>query len=91
MDTKTTLFQPCLKWLMHNSGQPERKARAIIGKWCKCYGDECVLEAMTTAAREQPVEPVAWITACLQATDKAEAELRVSDMFMEAAKAADMR
>lgn len=91
MDTKTTLFRPCLQWLIHNSGLPEPRARAMIGRWCKGYGDEQVLEAMTTAAREQPVEPVAWITACLQATDRAEAELRVGDMFMEAAREADAR
>ena len=76
---------------MHNSGQPEPRARAIIGKWIKAYGDEQVLEAMTAAAKEQPIEPVAWITACLQQTDRAEAELRVGDMFMAAAKQHDMR
>ena len=91
MDTKTTLFQPCLQWLIHNSGQPERRARAIIGKWIKAYGDETVLEAFTEARRKEPIEPVAWITACLQQTDRAEAELRVGEMFMQAARESDAR
>lgn len=66
VDLKSKIFGPCLQWLAEQTDTTTTKVRPVVGKWCGTYGDAAVLEAMTRAARDDPVDPVAWITKSLQ-------------------------
>lgn len=60
---RDTIFAEGLPWLMRKTGKDRSAAAKIIGGWCRDYGDEAVLAAMTQAERENPVDPVPWIVA----------------------------
>lgn len=62
VDLKSEIFGPCLKWLAEHTDTTTAKVRPLVGKWCRDYGDATVLQAMTFAARDGPIDPVSWIT-----------------------------
>jgi uncharacterized protein YdaU (DUF1376 family) len=45
----------------------ESNARSMLGLMRKLHGDQAVVAAVQRMADEQPVEPVAWLQACLRA------------------------
>ena len=52
-------------WLVSITDRPENQCRALIGKWLASAAPEEVLETMRNAHRNQPADPVQWITAQL--------------------------
>jgi hypothetical protein len=58
---KARIFGECLSWLSQAMGRPADKLRPAVGRWCSTYGDGDVLVAMTSAARDSPVDPLSWI------------------------------
>jgi len=70
VDLKTQIFGAALDWLAHSTGKPKSSLRSLVGRWCKDHGDPQVLDAMITAQRDAPVEPVAYITGRLNGTGK---------------------
>ena len=61
------LFGPFLDWLAEQTGKPKDQYRSLVGRWLKQYGEGTVLEVCIAASREQPLDPVAWITKALRA------------------------
>jgi hypothetical protein len=61
VDLKSQVFGPCLDWLAEQASKPKDRLRPLVGKWCRDHGDAAVIAAMTRAAKEAPVDPVAWI------------------------------
>ena len=59
------LFGPALAYLTQH-GIAERRARAMIGRWRKLFGDEAVGVAICDASDRQVSEPLAWIEAALR-------------------------
>ena len=49
---------------------PEDKARGIIGKWGRDYPPETVLEALITLVKNEPIDPISYVEACLKAAPK---------------------
>jgi hypothetical protein len=60
------LFDPAVDFLVRN-GLAERRARALLGKWRKDYGDEATAQAICDASDREVSEPVGWVTAALRA------------------------
>lgn len=54
------------KMILKASGQDDRRAGSIIGKWRKTYSDSQVLTVLARCQSEQPSDPVEWITKALQ-------------------------
>ena len=59
------IFGQCLAYLTQN-GVPEKKARSLLGKWRKEYGEGNVIEVASEASRQGISEPVAWIEKALR-------------------------
>ncbi|MCU0891154.1 MAG: helix-turn-helix domain-containing protein [Sandarakinorhabdus sp.] len=52
--------------LLTAAGIPDAKARSMVGKWLKLFGDGAVFEALATAEREAAIDPIPFITATLE-------------------------
>lgn len=59
------LYGDGLSWLSGKAVK-DQNARSIIGRWRKLHGDDATRRAIQAAMAEDPMEPVAWITAALQ-------------------------
>ena len=72
-DWSVLLFRQGLDWLVENSGQSERQARAMLGKWLKLTGGDhqAVFEKLAEAEQQKIADPAGWVSACLQAPAKA--------------------
>lgn len=66
LDLKSQIFGPCLRWLSEHTDKPPDKLRPLVGRWCRDFGDGAVIEAVGHAARDGPVDPIAWIEARLR-------------------------
>jgi hypothetical protein len=51
--------------LLMEGGATEKKARPLIGKWRKAFGEAAVMAAIAKCQQEQASEPVAFIAGCL--------------------------
>jgi len=60
------LFGSCLAFLKQNN-VAEARARALLGRWRRDFGNEAVIEACHAAEAEAVSEPVAWIIRALEA------------------------
>lgn len=65
-DLKSRIWGPALDWLANQSGKPPDRMRAMLGKWCKTHGEGTVLEALTQAAKQSPLDPVPYIEKALR-------------------------
>lgn len=52
---------------LSNFGKSESASRSIIGKWRKSFSDEVILAAFIDCEKQNPVEPVSYITKILKA------------------------
>lgn len=65
VDEREKLFSEGLRAVKRITGQPERNARALIGRWLKVTGDDCLTvgRLIEDAERDKRADPVAWIEA----------------------------
>ncbi|MBC3906224.1 DUF1376 domain-containing protein [Undibacterium sp. NL8W] len=63
--TKTELWAVG-KSILFEAGTPVAQCGTVVGKLCKDYGDEIVIEALRTAAVQRPVDPIAFLKATCQ-------------------------
>jgi hypothetical protein len=63
---KGILFNEGMNWIAEKTGKPANSFRGLIGRWIRDHGDGPVFEAIDAAQKEDPIDPVPWITACLQ-------------------------
>ncbi len=59
------LFTEGLRYL-EKHGSKEKHARGLIGGWKRDYGDAAVIDALSSAMRQEITEPVAWIIQVLK-------------------------
>lgn len=52
--------------LLGNAKIPEKEARAMIGKWCKAYGQGNALQAIETAKKNQAANPLPYVEKVLK-------------------------
>jgi uncharacterized protein YdaU (DUF1376 family) len=52
------------------AGCPEKNARSMLGLMRKTHGDDALIQALATMAKERPLEPVAWLQAALKPKTK---------------------
>lgn len=52
--------------LLAEAGIPDAKARQLLGKWKQSHGAEAVIVALGKAQREGAIDPVSFITKCLE-------------------------
>lgn len=62
---KSRIFGPAREWLGKQAQLPDRKVRALLGKWCRDHGDGRTLEALQAAGRNAPLDPIPYITRLL--------------------------
>jgi hypothetical protein len=65
-DLKSVIFGRGLTMLAKLSKKPKDSHRAVVGKWCRDFGDAAVIAAFEAARMAQPIEPVAFIAKTLQ-------------------------
>lgn len=65
LDLKRELFERGLNYLIQ-TGMPEPRARAMLGKWRKTNGDAVILDALAKSQAEIASDPVAFITKTLE-------------------------
>ena len=65
-DLKTRIFGPALEWLVKQTGKPESSMRAMLGKWCRDHDDGSVLDALTAASRNAPLDPIPYVNKLLK-------------------------
>lgn len=65
LELKRAAFRAGLQ-VLTAAGEGEPRARQMIGKWRKDYGDGTVLDVLSRAHAEQPSQPIAWIEAALR-------------------------
>jgi hypothetical protein len=70
INVKEIVFGKCLSWVADKTGRPPDGFRSLFGRWCKDYGDAAVIDAIMAAQREEPIEPIAWLTARLASSGK---------------------
>lgn len=87
-DLKFEIFGTCRRWLETTLGKPDGSQRALLGRWCRDYGDGAVLEALMAAQRESPISPVDWITKALQAKGGTHGKTTETQQSDRAARAA---
>ncbi len=66
-DVKTLLWNCCREYLGKNK-------MSLVGKWVKDYGEEKVFAAVLDAQKNNPAEPVSYITRILKPEIKTEAQ-----------------
>jgi hypothetical protein len=65
LDLKRELFERGLNYLLQ-TGMPEPRARAMLGKWRKTSGDAAILDVLARSEAEIASDPVAFITKTLE-------------------------
>lgn len=74
---KEIIWGKGLDWLKKNSFvKNEVKLRVRLGGWVKDYGDEAVLEAMRSAQKAKPGEPMSWMEKILRENDRADQHVK---------------
>jgi len=69
--------------VLADAGIPSGKARSIVGGWRKHHPDEAIIAAIGAAKREGAVDPVAYITASLQARNtRQQSTRRIEDAWL---------
>jgi len=69
--------------VLSDAGIPSGKARSIVGGWRKHHPDEAIIAAIGAAKREGAVDPVAYITASLQARNtRQQSTRRIEDAWL---------
>mgnify|MGYP003418748141 FL=1 len=70
-DPRDELWTEGLASLIAMTGMPDRKARGVLGKWCRDARDDCslVLAKIRAAKAERIGEAVAWITRAIKPLD----------------------
>lgn len=66
-DLKAIIFGQGLAWLSEKSGKTPDKLRSALGRACRDYGDGRVIEVLSAAQREGPIDPLAWMERAFQA------------------------
>ena len=66
IDPEKVMFESG-KRLLADAGIPPPRAGPILGKWKSAHGAEAVIVALGKAQREGAIDPVSFITACLEA------------------------
>lgn len=64
-ELKLYIFNVQLPWLASKAGLKEQRARALFGKWLKDHSAREVVDAVSSAARNQAVDPVPYIVRVL--------------------------
>lgn len=54
------------KSLLLNAGMPMAQCGTFVGKLCKNYGDDIVVDAVRSAVVERPADPASWLKATCQ-------------------------
>lgn len=65
-DAAPSLWEAGVSYLTQR-GQSEQSARSILGKWRKSFSDSVILAAVIDCQKQNPVEPVSYITRILKA------------------------
>lgn len=63
-DFAKVLFERGVAFLKRH-GVKEASARSVIGKWRKNHSDAAIFDAFTECSRAGAIDPVPWITRCL--------------------------
>jgi hypothetical protein len=71
LTAKDRIWGAGIDWLRSKACVPEARLRTRVGRWCKDYGDEAVLDAFAKAHAAKPGEPLSWIEKVLLADDNA--------------------
>lgn len=71
LTAKDRIWGAGIDWLRSKACVPEARLRSRVGRWCKDYGDEAVLDAFAKAHSAKPGEPLSWIEKILLADDNA--------------------
>jgi hypothetical protein len=58
--TKTELWRAG-KSLLREAGMPEAQCGTFVGRLCKDYGDEIVIDAVRAAVVQRPADPATWL------------------------------
>lgn len=75
------IFGSGLNYLIRN-GMIEAKARTMLGKWRKLYGEERLLEALRRSQATGASDPLAFVTGCLKQTSGPIERPTASDYIM---------
>ena len=51
--------------LLTKARVPEGSARALLGKWCKTYPEPLIVQVISAAEIESPIDPKSWISKAL--------------------------
>ena len=70
---KKIVFDRCREYLV-NEGMSDERARKMLGKWNRDFGEEAVLATLEAAIKNEPVDPIPWITKGLKASVKTNPE-----------------
>lgn len=70
IDPAKVMFDAGIR-LLGQAGIAEPKARALLGKWKRDYGDADVMAALGKAQREGAIDPVGFIEGCFRAKRRA--------------------
>lgn len=62
---KDRLWREGIPYLVAKTGKTEAAIRPLVGKWCKDHSPAEVLDAVARAQAESAIEPIGFITRCL--------------------------
>ena len=82
-DIRKELFDEGIRSLIRQTGKPDSRCRALIGKWLKASRDDCrvVLTKIRQAEVDRVADPVPWIGEAIKpgwSTDPVERQMRQS-------------
>jgi hypothetical protein len=75
-DPKAAFWRIAKTSLSKLTGKSDQQCGALIGRWLKTSDLESVINAITAATKEQPADPVAWISAAIKTRTKTPARPR---------------